>query len=454
MKRHFFIPVFASWLWAGCHQALLDAKPDQALLVPKTLSDFTALLDNTNTFNFATGMVGIAADEWQITDAGWASLINPQERNSYTWADDVDEGQRSLDWNKPYAQVFYANVVLDGLASVDSAANALEYRRIKGEALFHRGFGFYNLAQLFCAPFLAEQDGTLPGIPIRLEADVNIPSVRGTVAGTYRQILADLHGAAALLPNSAAFKTRPTRAAALSILARAYQSTNRHDEALRYAEEALALHGGLLDFRTLNGGLARPMPVILPHGNEEVIQYYTLHTYGFQSSTAVSPTDERYGLYADGDLRKSLFFTTNNAGLINYRGNYTGNVRWFCGPATDELLLIKAESLARADRREAALATLNSLLVYRHETDRFTPYSIDRVPDVLGLVLAERRKELVGRGLRWTDLRRLNRESGRETVITRALNGETYTLAPGSPRYVFPLPQMDVEVFGLQQNPR
>ncbi|MBN8856731.1 MAG: RagB/SusD family nutrient uptake outer membrane protein, partial [Sphingobacteriales bacterium] len=72
----------------------------------------------------------------------------------------------------------------------------------------------------------------------------------------------------------------------------------------------------------------------------------------------------------------------------------------------------------------------------------------------LDTILVERRKELPFRGVRWTDLRRLNLE-GRTITLTRVLNGTTYQLPPNSKLYTLPIPP-DVIIFNpnMKQNPR
>jgi len=73
---------------------------------------------------------------------------------------------------------------------------------------------------------------------------------------------------------------------------------------------------------------------------------------------------------------------------------------------------------------------------------------------VLDLVLKERRKELVFRGLRWTDIRRLNQATP-SIILKRRVNGKEDSLMPGDKRFVLPIPP-DVIAFNsdMPQNPR
>jgi len=70
-------------------------------------------------------------------------------------------------------------------------------------------------------------------------------------------------------------------------------------------------------------------------------------------------------------------------------------------------------------------------------------------------LIQERRKELPFSGnLPWEDLRRLNQEPNFAKTLTRMLNGETFSLPPGDNRYVYPIPENEISLSGIQQNPR
>jgi hypothetical protein len=61
-----------------------------------------------------------------------------------------DQSGISYQWNNLYTLIEYANIVLDGLKTIDQ--NTTGYNNLKGQALFYRAFSFYTLAQLFCKP--------------------------------------------------------------------------------------------------------------------------------------------------------------------------------------------------------------------------------------------------------------------------------------------------------------
>lgn len=87
---------------------------------------------------------------------------------------------------------------------------------------------------------------------------------------------------------------------------------------------------------------------------------------------------------------------------------------------------------------------LNNLLQTRWKVGTYINLTAANADTALGLILNERRKELCFRGLRWTDLKRLNKDDRFKVTITRSLNGQTYTLLPNSLRYVLPIDDKEI----------
>lgn len=439
----------------SCEKAFLEKKPDNALLVPVNLKDFQALLDNSNTvMNYAPFLSVYSTDDFYMTDNGFTSA--PLDvQNSYIWAAEIFPPTATVtDWNRMYTQVFYANVVLDGLQDIKPEASLqTEYDQIKGSALFYRAFAFYQLAQQFALPYRVATAGGDLGIPIRLIGDVNKVSERGTLQKTYSQIIRDLKEALELLPAKGVFKTRPGKTAVLAMLARVYQTMEDHGRAGTYAAACLQLNNSLTDYNTLTVANARPFPPALPDGNDEVLFYCIMVNSGLTS--ALSGADpELYRSYSSNDLRKAAFFTDKGNGLINFKGSYTGTANIFAGLAIDEVYLIRAESYARAGQTAEAMQDLNTLLQKRWKRGTFVPLTALNPEDALKMVLTERRKELVYRNMRWTDLRRLNQDARFAVKLQRQVKGNNYQLLPNDLRYVFPIPANVIAAGSIEQNPR
>ncbi|MNH30825.1 SusD family protein [compost metagenome] len=116
----------------------------------------------------------------------------------------------------------------------------------------------------------------------------------------------------------------------------------------------------------------------------------------------------------------------------------------FTGLTTSEMYLIQAECLIRRNSIEAGLALLNHLCKHRFNKQASTMMlKAEDVGDAMTIVLDERIRELVFRGLRWFDLRRLNKDPRFKVTLEREYNGNTYRLEPNGKMYCFPIPRTE-----------
>ena len=134
-----------------------------------------------------------------------------------------------------------------------------------------------------------------------------------------------------------------------------------------------------------------------------------------------------------------------------YRGQYSYLINPFGGLAVDELLLNKAEAAARLGKHALALESLNILLEKRFTAESFEPVSGLSGEELINRILEERRKELVLRGMRWGDVKRLN-VLGDGISLKRMINGEEILLPAGDKRFALPIPQEEISRSGIFQN--
>jgi hypothetical protein len=429
-------------------EEFLDAKPNQSLVVPKTLADVQSLLDNTNVFNGQATLPSIASEEVWISDAGYAALSNPIEQAVFIWSDDPYPSGFSGDWNSLYEQVFYSNVALEVLEDFEGEQSEF-YQTLLGSAYFYRGYAYLQLVSEFAMPYQkAGGNESLLGIVLKSTADVNEELERANLQESYDQIDADLTRAVELLPENNMPKTRPSKAIALGVLSRFYLSTFQYTLAAQSAREALGIYTDRLDFNELDVDARRPFTRF----DEETLFYSTLFSYSYLRSTQVFVDSALMDLYEEVDLRKPAFFDETSSGNFNYTGKLSGATQNFGGISVGELYLNASEALVRTGKDEVALSMLNELISLRHQSEAWMPLSELSSEELLERILEERRKELIGRGLRWMDLRRLNQEVEAETLV-RVVNGIRYELAPNSPRYAFPIPMDEISRSGIVQNP-
>lgn len=460
IKSYIFVYVsLAACCALSCNkQKFLDEKPSSDITVPRTLPDCQALLDNEVVLSETPVLGELSSDNYYLIPTFWNGL-KTVEHNGYIWKSDIFEGEGNIgDWNLPYKQVFYANVVLDALEHNISktATNEQQWNKIKGAALFIRAYAFYNLAQVFAPVYDNTTANKDLGIPLRLTPNVNEVSARATNQETYQQIIVDLKESAPLLPEQVEVnnRNRPSRPAAFAMLARVYLSMRVYDKAEKYSDSCLKLYDKLIDYNSLDKVTSIPFS---PKNDETLYQSKILTTNGVLKGLTIRNSIIDSTLrqsYEEHDLRDTIYFTKNSNGLPILKGSYNGSIFLFSGLATDEVYLTRAECLARAGNVAAAIKDLNKLLITRWETGTFTDFTVTSAEAAKQLILTERRKELAFRGLRWTDIRRLNKE-GANITLARKIGGQDYDLPANDLRFTMLIPP-DVMALNdhLQQNPR
>ena len=446
--------LFVIILLSACKK-YLQKIPDESMMVPTTIADYRKLLDNDPMTNNSTpGLGPLGADDLVVPYASW-QVADPISRNAYTWQPDIYQGQSTLAWNNPYTVIYTCNVVLNGLGLLTDVGSAdrEEYNEVMGTALFYRAFMFYNLEETFGQPYRPATARKDAGIPLRLSADPDQPMGRATVQAVFDQISDDLTRSIPLLPSTVQWlrRNRPCKAAAFALLARAFLTRQAYTNAKSYADSCLHLYNGLVDYDTVEVATPRPFH---PGGNDEVLFQCSSVAFPMQYASTSMVDSLLYNSYDTNDLRKAIFFRVAPDGKgVSFRGQYTGRIYLFSGLANDEVYLIHAECNARTGNGAAALEDLNTLLSHRWKVGRFHPYTAAAADDALRLVLTERRKETVFRELRWADLRRLN-QGPFAITLKRVLNGTVDTLPPNDPRYAYPIPDDEIRLSGIAQNPR
>jgi hypothetical protein len=448
--KNIFIMSLALFLSAGC-EGMLDDKPNKSIVVPSTLQDLRSLMDNHNTINTSPPALIMATDEFITTDQGFNSYIQWQQR-AYTFQRILLEADDFLvDWWQPYQQVLTANIALEQIQKIErSPTNSGEWDEVYGSALFLKAWAYYGLVSTFAEPYsVISGPSAALGIAPKYTSNINEKVSRLTLEESYGMILDLLGSSIEFLPETVSVKTRPSKAAGHSLLSRIYLAISDYEKALIHADQALGFSDVLMDYNALDGIQLYSFPLF----NEEVIYYAVLSNTNITSSQLTYVEPGLLASYSSNDLRKSLFFKRGVNDLRNFFGSYSGSNLMFSGLSTNELLLTKAECEARRNNFSLAAEVLDGLLQKRYVTGTFEMPEISN-ENLLSYILDEREKELVFRGIRWTDLRRLNKEPGFEKTLTRTVNGETYNLLPNDPRWVYEIPHVEIALSNIQQNQR
>jgi len=435
-------------LFCRCEK-YLDIKPDKTLAVPKSASDLQAMLDRVQVMNAGySGLGEISSDNYYLTYSVWQSFSVEEYRDNYIWK---PVPVFSNQWSSTYTTVFYANTVVEELADLKIDRN--EAQKLEGSARFFRAYAFLHLAQIFAKPYNKNTENTDLGVVLRLSADINKTYERSTLKETYDQILEDLKAAAFLLPDKReVYATRPTKAAAYGALSRTYLSMRDYNNALLYADSCLALWPDLLNYNGVENTEQYPFEPF----NKEVIFFSRMNGQSNLVPNNANVDSTLYQAYLESDLRKTLFFNKKADGSIMFTGNYAavGGGNEFNGITSAEILLTRAECMLRIGNEIDACKDLVKFINNRYANSDGN-FDLDNMSkeELLLFTLNERRKELIFRGLRWIDLRRLSFEDGFDIQLERLLNEKEYHLSKQDLQiFAHLIPLEVIERSDIQQN--
>lgn len=457
--RFFFLLAVCNEM-TGCNKDFLDAKPSSNIIDPKSLSDYEAILESDLIYKSTGALPTLSSDEYYYASyEAWLAAGTATERQSYIWANDVYGGETKIqDWNAPYQAVFYTNNVLDGLNSISDSIGSAEYNFVKGWAYFGRAYAYFDLIRSFAVAYDSVTAESDLGVPLKLKPGVDNVESRATLKKCFEQVFYDCDKAVSLLQIDypSGHQNHPSKIAAYALLARIHLYMRHYDKAGAYADSAISLYNVLIDYNTLDTTAYFPFSgnnAESIYTTSQVIQYNNT-VVAFNIGQRISIDTGLLSLYADNDLRRRVYFRSIGTGQTISNGGYYGvGLYPYSGLSVDEMYLIRAEARARNENYVSAMDDLNILLAKRYVTGTFIPLVAHSGSEALNIILTERRKELVWRGLRWGDLKRLNKE-GAGISLTRVLDGQTYTLLPNDSRYVFNIPSDEIALSGIQQNDR
>lgn len=424
----------------------------------KYTQDYQSLLNNSTSVEKSYYWPVLASDDIYGSDEAYLNTLLLTDANAYSWKSDlVGDNNEDPDWADQYKQIYLFNQVATEIMDSQGGTEA-QKRNILAQAKVHRALNYFNLVNSYAKQYDASTANTDKGVPLLTSPDLYAKLDRKSVETVYKQIIEDLSSAIADLPEQANFNILASRPAAQAILARVYLQMRDYGKALQYAELVLAgPHYQLIDLKQYKAA-PNSYPNILDDTEEIFIKSLR------NSFPTLSLNPDLLALFEPGDLRANLFtvdgsvftWTPFQGKAYNKHRIISANAKVTNGPTLPEMMLIKAEALARDNGRFAeAVAVLNSLRSKRFDDNAYTPLQTSDQQTILKLVINERRKELMGKGLRWFDQKRLAAEPGFVNTQTRTYKGESFSLAPNSNRYVFPIASKYIVLNPeIIQNPR
>ncbi len=459
----------------SCKKSFLDEKPPaadpvtDAIKTENDLSDAVngmyATMRSTNSFGTNVPVLGdLLADNAYVSSSN--SGYFTAEQNYLLLATNAEA--QSI-YSQLYYSILQANRIIYAANTLPSSSNVLQ---LKGEAYTARALNYLTLVNFFATPFNA--NAAAAGVPL-VTAPTNVTGpfskpARATVGAVYTKIISDLDSAYAIMPTASTSlhsinSNYITKFTAKAIEARAYlykgDYANARDAALLVVQGGgytLAPSTGLVSYWASPAASTNKVETIFElalnlatnNGTGGVDYFYNQAGYG-QNLVY----QDLYNKYSTTDIRRSLFLTTSatrgSVIVLNKYSNTTNTadkddikiIRYA------EVLLTLAEGYARSNDNVNALLYLNQVAQRRDPT--FVGYTSTGT-QLTDDIVAERRKELVGEGLRLFDLNRL------QLPINRPAQTNIYTTLQVVPfmdyRRLLPIPQVEVDANSSNtQNP-
>ncbi len=479
---------------SGCKKILtIDQGGSINKTTPVSVDDFEKLLNNIAMYDLGGGLsLSNAAATFILFDAisddmhrskdllppqygGILTGVRPID-NFYLWtAKPWDDSSVDELYKDSYQWISQMNVLIDNMPTARPAGQEARRAVAIARAKINRAYFYLLLVNAYGPVYQSGSAQNDLGVPLVLHPTLASKN-RASVAEVYQQILTDLQDALRTpeLPDLAQPDiVSPGKGEAWALLARTQLYRGDFKAAQEAANAALKINSKLLDYRTflpIAGSPlfqivdSRPLTLIDQKTNPEI---YTARVLPIEINKTmpweqILLSPELAQLFETGDQRLLNTVSIKATNGPSYRWFFQkglgGLVYLQMAVTVPEMMLTKAECLARNGDAAGAIALLNALRIYR-----FKPADYKELPatvnaeTALRQVLDERRRELMFRGLRLFDLKRLNLDPRFKKDLVRLDDGgkEMARLTAGSPRYVLPFsPQTLAANPLLVQNPR
>ena len=454
LKKALIVFAAAATLQACSKKEIIELTPDfslDALSNPSSMKQVEEVLAgaysrfrNDNYYGSGSG-----------TGSGWALMPDVMSDNLFEFAPetlansramadfifDASTGQTLSLYSAPYNVIAAANIVLRDVDKFTTPQNQLLANRLKGQAYAIRALAHFDLFRFFAPKFDRNSTTDLAlGYATEFTVSSELKPARLSNKDYYDRMFADINQAITLLGNvdqpvnPASGLTRPyiDRNAAYAVLARINLYAGNWADAATAATNALsgrplattqAAFSGMYN-QTNRGEIIWNVQFEAGQFGPSYLAFFVTSTRSyFRPSYDIAVAAGNSGLIQSNDIRYNAFFSIVSAagfgsgsqlGITKYKGKGTANDGNANFPAirSGEMYLIRAEANARLGgaNEAAALADLNTLCAAR-----ISGY----VPEVLtgaaliNAIADERRRELVGEGHRFFDLKRTTRTISR-----------------------------------------
>lgn len=487
-------------LLLSCDKFLDKAPSKSSSVVPSTTDHLEFLLNSYSSFYTEGNRTAIySTDDYGIDmglDNAKKTIYSLTAIQFATWdIENLPFDGREGYWSGEYRKIFNANMVLSYLDKV-SGSDAVK-SKLKAEANFIKAYSLFQLATTYCLPY---NESTKDEMGLVLKATVSFEESveRATLEQTYQYIESCLEEALKIdrpleIVNNKYRSWRASKPAVYAFAARYWLVRGDYKRAIDYSNEALKDHSVMIDYNTDMRYSANDYPITINAGlpNEQMVVVKFPYTYDNQSDPTdmmewkelyyfrmlyheswwYVPSEELMNLYnKEYDLRYKYHYVQEysyiQGSVVKPAYKYPGYIFFFkdripYGPTVAEMILVKAEALARTGKTQEAIDVVNILRAKR--IDSSAPENIRNISassqeDAVKKILEERRRELPFTQ-RWSDIRRYNNNETsyddvslqktfypyNNSVVLRDEPLKTYKIEKGSRRFAAPIPYTDLQ---------
>lgn len=485
MKKIYLITIITLLLATTSCGDFLD-RSAQNLVIPTKISQYKEMLQGTDGYFYY--LISNSAFVHAMTDDVSYRVLSEKGEDArdintyrfvYQWQDEIentDYGFTDNVFEYLYKQALMCNTVLEQIDELEGTAE--EKETLQGQALFHRAFAYFNLANLYARAYNESEPSDLC-VPIKAASAPSFQVFpRATMAEVYTLIQKDLDDAIVCLKDKSIANIYEISCKPVLVLAmRTALFMGKFDEAIAYGEKLLTFNDKLYDITSMTAAVTNENA----SGASDIVNFISsrnpeiLWSYGSTTETGIPQitggvgnaigkyfdiSDEAIVLYSYDETTKSgdhrLPYWFRKPGYESLKSLPTSYFSYSCMKydgydydlgrsavfRTGEVYITLAEAYIRAQgaSRDVSkgLKYLNDLR--RNRIDHYTNLTESNFTSdesLLKFVWEERHREMFNEELhRWWDLRR----TGQSPLVHKWKDGEVYRLNDHDPAYVLNFP--------------
>lgn len=450
MKK-IIIYIFLAVIFAGC-----DSKLD---IVPKgkstlsTVEDLESLLNQPYyIYNGASDLETLANNSYPSKWKTPAQML--KQKNSVEYAllacdetvNRADLTTSSSRYEEIYRMINYMNVIIS--KAPDASGNDVLKKRIIAEAKVLRAWYHFMAVNIYARQYDAFDAESLGGVPYVDNTNVQQQKIKQSLAYVYNHILEDCSDEVIADLNSKAVDNPFRGGAELGNAVRALvlMQMKRYDEALVYAQRALALNDRMEDRSVVVANGMWELDYLSPNNyflirgdNSNLGDYYGL-SLTVETSSLIEPDDYLMALDESHGWNPD-----NNYGYPGSMQCSASNVHYnVYGIRTENMLYAAGECLIRKGKLKEGLAMVDKVREKRiRNCEHFADRSdISTEAEAMRLLRNAKRIEMLTTWYNYLDCKRWNSEEAyAETIVHDFCDDGRFELSPDSPLWVFPFPQ-------------